>query len=228
MVSNSDLTDLSSELDTTAIEADAFDKQELIVWASKLELESIDYRKTSLELTEELSKISKLLNESLASVKSHIFELKLRTREQERKYKNYIELTVAEELDDAYNKISVLGTRLREIQEVLPQTKSIEIETLKDEFNKFLRMQNRKNQFYDEQLHSLKHIIENIHKPNKSEVPQKHVKKIISTDSYSASPNGNGGSKTSKINKKSSLKTNKVTKIKPQQRSLTFTRKLID
>lgn len=109
-------TDISSDFDITAVETDAFDKNQLISWASKLELESIDYRTSSIDLMEALSKISKTLTDSLNSVNQHLFHLRSKTGKINLQLKDYIQVSISEELDVVYSRIAYLFDKFNELQ----------------------------------------------------------------------------------------------------------------
>ncbi|GAV29762.1 hypothetical protein PMKS-003264 [Pichia membranifaciens] len=232
---NSDPTDISSDVETTAVETDTFDKQELIVWASKLELESIDYRTTSIDLLEKLSKLSKLLTESLGSVKTQIFEMKINGSEKDRKLKNFIELTVAGEVDEVYNRISQINNKIKELQTSIHAFEDIDLEAIESKFNAFLKIQNKKNKEYEEQLQTLRLILDQATKQNPLRLaPSCEITTEIGAEKVSqkCKPRRPG-----KVDGKSNVPARrsysskrpdpKVIKHSQQRRTSTFTRKLI-
>lgn len=129
-------TDISSEVDIAAVESNDFDKQQLISWASKLELESIDYRTSSIDLMEALAKISKSLTDSLKSVDSHIYHLRSESGQKELKLKDFIEVTISEELDLVYSRISTLYDKLKQVQDLVVESDNQQVQKLQAAFNK--------------------------------------------------------------------------------------------
>lgn len=232
---NSDPTDISSDVETTAVETDTFDKQELIVWASKLELESIDYRTASIDLLEKLSKLSKLLTESLGSVKTQIFELKINGSEKDRKLKNFIELTVAGEVDEVYNRISRINNKIKELQNSIHAFEDIDLESIERKFNAFLKIQHKKNKEYEEQLQTLQLLLDQAAKQTPQRLaPSCEVTTEIGIENVSqrCKPRRPG-----KMDGKSNVPTKRSHSLKKpdpkgirhsqQRRTSTFTRKLI-
>lgn len=232
---NSDPTDISSDVETTAVEADTFDKQELIVWASKLELESIDYRTTSIDLLEKLSKLSKQLTESLGSVKTQIFEMKINGSEKDRKLKNFIELTVAGEVDEVYEKISQVSNKIKELHGSVRAIEALDLESIERKFNAFLKIQNKKNKEYEEQLQTLQLLLDQATKRTPQRpTPPFEVTAEIGTEKISqrckpSRPNKEDGKLIAYAKRSYSSKRpdSKVIKHSQQRRTSTFTRKLI-
>lgn len=226
---NTETTDISSEIDhTLSLENETFDKQELIIWASKLELESIDYRTTSIELIENLSKISKQLTDSLKSVKEYIFKLKIDAFEKDRKLKNFIELTISDEFDTIFDKILLLTNKIKNIQsEVNKNNNNLNFERLENKLDDFIKLQKQNNKIYETKLKDLKLIIEETNNFNKNDDLHNYNKKISELN-----PKSKPQCKTKniqKINQRS--KTTKITKYNSKRTTTTSssssTRKLI-
>lgn len=177
---NTDPTEFSSEIDhTLSLENETFDKQELIIWASKLELESIDYRTTSIELIESLSKLSKQLTDSLNSVKENIFKLKMDAFEKDRKLKNFIELTISDEFDIIYDKILLLTNKIKSIQSTNNENnKASNFKQLEKKLNNFIEQQKRNNEIYETKLSNLESSIEDNNKLKKTNVLHNYIKEI--------------------------------------------------
>lgn len=163
-------TDISSEIDITAVETNAFDKQELIVWASKLELESIDYRTSSINLMQQLSTVSNSLTTKLREVNQHMYELKKYAKEEDIKLKTFIDYTISEELDTAYEKITYLSAKFNDLQKIVHQldSKDEKIQDLEYKFDAYVRKQNKKNLNYETRIKELDQLNETILKDQKS------------------------------------------------------------
>ena len=229
---SSDPTDISSDIEVTAVEADAFDKQELIVWASKLELESIDYRTASMELLEKLSKLSKTLTESLNSVKNHIFEMKINGSERDRKLKNFIELTVAGEVDEVYEKISFVSNKIKDVQNSVHAIENVDLQSVERKFNSFLKIQDEKNKTFEEQLKSLQMLLENATKVHPhTPTPSNELKTGLGSLNFpQRAKTKRPDKKQNTVSRRSySSKKNefRITKHSQQRRTSAFTRKLI-
>lgn len=156
---NNDTTDISSDFDRTAQENETFDRNELLVWASKLELESIDYRTTSIELMEKLSRISNQLSESLKKVDRHIFEIKNRAAEKDIKLKNFIELSISDELDQVYKRITSLSNKIKKNQNQEYQYQAAIFKATESRFEKFVTSQKSRNAVFEDKLAKLQSLI---------------------------------------------------------------------
>lgn len=163
-------TDLSSEFDITAVETNAFDKQELIVWASKLELESIDYRTASIDLMQQLSSISNSLTIKLKEINQHMYELKSHAHEEDMKLKTFIDYTISEELDSVYEKMTYLTAKVNDLQKCIFEfdNKNDRIQDLKYEFDTYVKKQNKKYLNYESKIKEHEQIIESAARNQKS------------------------------------------------------------
>jgi hypothetical protein len=159
---NYDSTDLSSDFDVTAVDTDAFDKHELIVWASKLELESIDYRTTSIDLMEKLAKLSNSLTNSLKFINKHIYELKNHAAQKDLKLKNFIDFTISEKFDNAYNKLAYLSKEMSDIQNKLYKIEFQKMTEIEKKVNKLIKSQSNHNLIYENKINQLENVIEDI------------------------------------------------------------------
>lgn len=153
-------TDLSSDFDVTAVETNAFDKQELIVWASKLELESIDYRITCMELIEKLTKLSKSLNDSFQAVNEHLHQIRSNASKQETKMENFICVMLSGELDDAYSKISFLSNKIKSLQDSIYQVEHSKLTDLESKLNSHTRSLKSKDNALENRIEKLEQLVE--------------------------------------------------------------------
>lgn len=244
---NSSATEISSDFDPNLLETDAFDKNELIIWASKLELESIDYRSTSMELIEQLSKVSKKLTDSLDIVNSHIFDLKINAAEKDRKYKNFIELTVSNELDSVYEQISSLSNKIKSLQKSINLCKNQDTDLDNSKFESFISIQTEKNKLFEQKMNLLETLLKNLQNENDQIYPsiqsisnkdynETYKQKELRSKTFSKSQNFDLRSEVriqtkSKQQPLTNIKgiknTRKVSKSYKTVRSNTFTRKLI-
>lgn len=240
MANDNDVTDISSDYEITAVETDAFDKQELITWASKLELESIDYRNTSIELLEALGKLSKSLTDSLNTVKKHLFDIKLNASEKDRKLKNFIEITITEEIDNVYDRISQLTGKFKDIENHLYSIKIIDFESTQKKLDKSLKIQDEQNKIFKKQFNDMNSKLENIlqqqeqqhnnNNNNKTNKEVSNIKPLLSSPNlishkrkYSTS-----AKKATNSQKKINHDIQRINKPKNNSsRGTTFTRKLI-
>lgn len=222
-------TDLSSDFDITAVETDAFDKSQLITWASKLELESIDNRTTSIDLMEALSKISKTLTDSLHNVNTHLFQMKSQASNNESRLKDFIQVTLSEELDIVYSRISHLIDKINELQS---RVQDIEIDNTKYVETKLKKIQSDQHQFNCLVLEkltqlesaSVKKLESKISTPDMSPI---NLPKIIQPYHFTSSQITNKpANKIIKTYRKSDKK-NSTKMSKQNKRGETLTRRLI-
>ncbi|TID19288.1 hypothetical protein CANINC_003717 [Pichia inconspicua] len=231
---SSNTTDLSSDFDITAVETDAFDKNQLISWASKLELESIDNRATSIDLMEALSKISRSLTDSLQAVDKHLFQIKLHSTQRETKFKDFIQVTLSEELDVMYSRISHLVDKINELQSGIQNMKEENVKQVELRIKQIQSDQHQFNCLVLEKLSQLesrtiKTINSKISTPDLSPVksPVKSPK-LLQPNSLSERK-FNSSRPTFKVMKtyKERPKRSNVTQSKQSRRGETSTRRLI-
>lgn len=152
---NSDITELSSDFEITPNETEKFEKQELITWACKLELESIDYRNTSMQLIEQLSKLSKTLTDNLKNASLYLFQLKNEMGQRDVKIKNFIEVSIAEELDTAYNNLAGISSKIKNVQQSIYKLEHHKIEEIISNIERSKYQQRSKDKQQDEKIREL-------------------------------------------------------------------------
>ena len=155
-------TDLSSEIDVTAVDVDAYDKQELIVWASKLELESIDFKSSSRELIDRLTTMSTNLAKSLNDTKRYIFDLKISTSNRDAHVENMINMQINDELETIYSKLSNANEKIKSLQDTIYEVEINTTNEIHEKLQIHVKQQKKKNEYLEKRIEELSNVIESL------------------------------------------------------------------